>query len=120
MNRYEGRPLLRLLECYVLAAIDQLDDEQRGTLQRMEPILSSVYNRRGTWLEIIRDEMEFPESLPMKVREVWENNLARLRASGVAIDPNEFAMQFVDQYFPEAPNKWGQSRGHKRSRYDKV
>jgi hypothetical protein len=102
MNRYEGKPLLRLLECYVLAAIDQLDDAQRGTLHRLEPKLSAVYHRSGTWLEIIRDEMEFPESLPMKIREVWETNLARMRANGVAVDPNEFAMTFVDQNFPEA------------------
>lgn len=102
MNRYRGKPLLRLLECYVLAAIDQLDDGQRETLERMEPNLSAVYSRSGTWLEIIRDEMEVPELLPMKIREVWENNLARMSASGVAIDPNEFAMTFVDQNFPEA------------------
>jgi hypothetical protein len=102
MNRYEEKPFLRLLECYVLAAIDQLDDAQRETLRRMEPKLSAVYNRSGTWLEIIRDEMQFPESLPMKIREVWENNLARMRANGVAADPNEFAMAFVDQNFPEA------------------
>jgi len=102
MNRYEGKPLVRLLECYVLAAIDQLNDGQLETLQRMEPKLSSIYKRSGTWLEIITDEMEFPESLPVKIREVWESNLARFRASGVAFDPNEFAMAFVDQNFPEA------------------
>lgn len=101
MNRYEGKPLLRLLECYVLAAIDQLDDAQRAALERMEAKLSAIYNRSGTWLEIIRDEMEFPESLPVKIREVWENNLARLRANGQPIDPNEFAVAFVDQNFPE-------------------
>ena len=41
MTRYEERPLTRLLECYVLAAIDQLDDGQRDTLQRTEPTLNS-------------------------------------------------------------------------------
>ena len=40
MTRYEERPLTRLLECYVLAAIDQLDDGQRDTLQRTEPTLN--------------------------------------------------------------------------------
>ena len=99
MTRYEERPLTRLLECYVLAAIDQLDDGQRDTLQRMEPQLAAVYQRPGTWIEIIHNEMEFPESLPEQIREVWESNLARLRPTGVAIDPNEFAMAFVDQNF---------------------
>jgi hypothetical protein len=102
MNRYEGKPLVRLLECYVLAAIDQLDDKQRDTLQRMEPKLAAVYNRQGTWTEIIRDEMGFPESLPTKIREVWDNNLAALHGRGVGVDPNEFAMAFVDQNFPDA------------------
>jgi hypothetical protein len=102
MNRYEGKPLVRLLECYVLAAIDQLDDEQRDALQRMAPKLAAVYRRPGTWSEIIRDEMGFPESLPTKIREIWEHNLAMLRERGVAVDPNEFAMAFVDQNFPEA------------------
>jgi hypothetical protein len=53
-------------------------------------------------LKLFGMKMEFPESLPMKIREVWENNLARMRANGVAADPNEFAMAFVDQNFPEA------------------
>lgn len=102
MNRYEGKPLLRLLECYVLAAIDQLDDEQRDTLQKMAPKLAAVCSRQGTWSDIIRDEIGFPESLPMKIREIWEHNLTTLRERGVAVDPNEFAMAVVDQNFPDA------------------
>ena len=101
MQRYEGKPLLRLLECYVLSAIDQLDEGQSETLRRMEPKLALTYNRSGTWCQIIHDVMGFPDSLPIKIREVWENNLTRVRASGGDVDPNEFAMAFVDQNFPE-------------------
>ena len=101
MQRYEGKPLLRLLECYVLFAIGQLGEGQSETLRRIEPKLALTYNRSGTWDQIIHDEMGFPDSLPVKIREVWENNLARVRASGGEIDPNEFAMAFVDQNFPE-------------------
>ena len=101
MNRYEGKPFLRLLECYVLAAIDQLDAGQSEALKNMEPKLAAVYNTSGTWLEIVHDQMDLPESFPIKIREVWESNLARLQASGVSVDPNEFAMAFVDQNFPE-------------------
>ncbi|MFZ6875854.1 hypothetical protein ACO0LF_27610 [Undibacterium sp. Di27W] len=101
MNRYEGKPFLRLLECYVLAAIDQLDAGQSEALKNMEPKLAAVYNTSGTWVEIVRDQMDFPESLPKKIREIWESNLVKLRANGVSIDPNEFAMAFIDQNFPE-------------------
>jgi hypothetical protein len=84
-----------------LVAIDKLDDGQHETLQRMEPKLAAVYKRNGTWIDIIRNEMGFPESLPMKIREVWENNLAGARLSGIAIDKIEFAMMFVDQDFQD-------------------
>ena len=101
MQRYEGKPLLRLLECYALSVIEQLDEEQCEALRRIEPKLALTYNRSGTWFEIIHDEMGSPDSLPKKICEVWENNLARVRATGGEIDPNEFAMAFVDQNFPE-------------------
>ena len=100
MNRYEGKPLFRLLECYVLAAIGQLEEGQRDALERMEPKLAAIYHRNGTWIEIIHGEMGFPDSLPRQIRDVWESNLARLHANGVAVDPNEFVMAFVDQNFP--------------------
>lgn len=103
MNRHEGKPLIRLLECYVLAAIGRLDEAQRLALRGMEPKLAAVYDRRGTWIEIIHDEMGFPESLPTEIREVWENNLARLRGSGVATDnggrPVPNLLQKDDDYF---------------------
>ena len=41
MDRYAGKPFLRLLECYVLAAIGELSDEQQATLRAMEPKLAS-------------------------------------------------------------------------------
>jgi hypothetical protein len=59
MDRYQGKPLLRLLEYYVLAAIDQLDDKQHAVLESMGPKLSALYNRHGTWFEIIHNEMDF-------------------------------------------------------------
>lgn len=100
MDRYSGKPFLRLLECYVLDAIGQLDDGQRQTLRRMEPKLTDVYRMNGTWLDIVSAQMDFPESLPAQIREIWEKNLASARARGAAIDPNEFAVVFVDQNFP--------------------
>lgn len=84
-----------------MSAVDQLDEGQCEKLRRIESKLALAYNRSGTWREIIYDEMGFPDSLPIKIREVWEDNLARIRDNGGEIDPNEFAMAFVDQNFPE-------------------
>jgi hypothetical protein len=48
MNRYEGKPFLRLLECYVLSAIDELTDEQCAALSALEPKLRELYGVQGS------------------------------------------------------------------------
>lgn len=102
MDRYTGKPFLRLLECYVLNCIDQLDDNQRETLANMEPKLSSIYKMNGSWLDIVNAQMEFPESLPGQIKDFWSKYLDQAKAQGISVDPNEFAMSFVDQNFPDA------------------
>lgn len=100
MSRYEGRPLLRLLECYVLAIIDELKDSQRETLQRMEPKLAQIYGKGGSWMEIIRSEMGFSASLPKEIYETWQRYCEKSHTDGIAVDPEEFAIKFIDQHFP--------------------
>lgn len=104
MERYEGKPFLRLLECYVLSAIDQLDERQQDALRLMEPKLHSVYATGGTWQDVVRVQMDFPDSLPKKIYEIWEKNLAKSHENRTPVDPNEFAITFVNQNFPSAVN----------------
>ena len=101
MDRYSGRPFVRLLECYVLDAIGQLHEEYRQTLQRMEPKLSKTFGESGTWLEILSKEMEFPDTLPGKIRQNWEGFLVAAREQGAPVDPEEYAQRFVDANFPD-------------------
>lgn len=101
MDRYKGKPFLRLIECYVLDSIDQLDNEQRDKLREMEPKLAEVYNSNGSWREIVSAQMDFPESLPEQIRNIWSNYLVQAKAQGASVDPNEFARSFVDQNFSE-------------------
>jgi hypothetical protein len=90
-----------LLECYVLDAIGQLHEEHRQALERMVPKLSKTFGKSGTWLEIIAAEMEFPASLPEKIRKNWEGFLAAAYKQGAAVDPEEYAQRFVDANFPD-------------------
>lgn len=99
MNRYEGKPLLRLIECYVLDSISQLTDDQKSNLVEMEDKLSQTFGVNGTWKEIIEKVMDFPKSLPTQIRDIWVSNLEVAAKKGAQVDPNEFAMAFVDQNF---------------------
>jgi hypothetical protein len=99
MDRYAGRPFLKLLECYVLDSIGQLHDDERNTLTKMEPNLRKTYNSKGSWKDIVHFEMGFPDSLPNTIRSVWEGYLKNAHEKGISVVPSEFARSFVDQNF---------------------
>ncbi len=96
-NRYEGKPLLRLLECYVLRAIDELSAKDIALLEDMTPKLQQVYNSTGAWWEVIENVMELPSELPAAIREVWEKNMATAKDKELVLSPQHFAEMFVDQ-----------------------
>jgi hypothetical protein len=97
--RYEGRPFLRLLECYVLWAVGQLDPRQAEVLERMTPKLRETYGTNGTWQEIVAAEMEFPDSLPEALRSMWARNQEIARDNGTLLEPEQFARMVADENF---------------------
>lgn len=96
-SRYEGNPLLRLLECYVLWAIGELDDLQQATLEKMTPNLQSTYGVQGQWHEIIASVMDLPLNMPALIRDMWDKNQAIAREKSLSLLPQQFAEMFVDQ-----------------------
>jgi hypothetical protein len=96
MQRYDGKPFLRLLECYVLWAVDELTPEDEQKLLAMTPKLRDVYRRQGSWQEIIAAEMEFPADLPQHIEALWIENKQRAKDSGVELPAEDFARMFVD------------------------
>lgn len=90
MNRHEGKPFLRLLDCYVLDAIGQLEDAQRAPLEKMEPWLEKTFASSGTWRQIVAQQMEFSEEVPDKIRHVWLGYLERASAQNRSVQPAEF------------------------------
>lgn len=97
--RYQGKPLLRLLECYVLKAIDALSPEESERLTRMQPKLAKIYGVDGTWKEIIEVAMNFPLSMPALIEDTWRKNLAIAAFNDAVLNPQQFAEMFVDQNF---------------------
>jgi hypothetical protein len=98
-TRYEERPFLKLLDCYVLRAIGQLDEAQDQALRTIEPQLAGVYGKEMRWFEVVSDQMEFPDNIDASIRQVWV--AAQMKAGELEeqIDPAEFTRQFVDTNF---------------------
>ncbi len=97
-TRY-SKPLVRLLECYVLHAIGQLSESDSVQLKEMQPKLAQVYKCEKTWNAIIETVMKFPQSMPDLIRDNWQKNQEIALLNGVVLNPQQFAEMFVDQNF---------------------
>lgn len=98
--RYEGKPLFRLLECYVLKAINELSPGDAANLEGMQPKLAQLYGRAGTWDQIIAATMELPENMPILIVEMWKRNQQIAKDNNVTLSPQQFTEMFVDRNIP--------------------
>lgn len=95
-HRYQGKPMLRLLECYVLRAIGSLGDNENATLVEMTPQLRAALKADGDWYQVIERAMQLPPNMPDLVRDVWEKNRKIADANRSVLSPQSFAEMFVD------------------------
>jgi hypothetical protein len=96
-RRYQGKPFLRLLECYVLWTIGELSETESKTLHEMTPKLRSIYDVQGDWQDIVAAVVELPLNMPELIRGVWARNVEIAQKSGAILSPQEFAEMFVDK-----------------------
>jgi hypothetical protein len=97
--RYEGKPLLKLLESYVLWAIGQLPEKDSALLEEMTPKLRSIYGVQGEWPQIISAVMQFPPNMPMLVKNLWTKNTEIATKNHATLTPQHFAEMLVDSNF---------------------
>lgn len=100
-DRYDGKPFLRLLDSYVLAAIGALDQANADWLTQAEPYFRETFGGAGTWREIVAGRMQFPAGMEAAIVNVWETGRAQfLEQTGEEPDAVQFAHTFVDTNFP--------------------
>lgn len=97
-RRYEGRPLLILLENFVLACIGALSAETTARIAGL--------TRRGfdappdaDWMEVLRTQLELGPGICDSIRERWQTAVAQLEQRGEPVDPVAFARGVVDANF---------------------
>jgi hypothetical protein len=98
--RYDGKPLLRLLDVYVLWAIGKLPPDQEDGLNRMAPKLQARFGGGGQWHEAVERAVRMDADTPQQLRVMWARNQEIARANGLTLTPEEFAMMVVDDNFP--------------------
>lgn len=98
-DRYAGKPLVRLLELYVLRSIGELPQSEEQKLTQMAPKLHAIYGGNGEWHEAIAASMKMPANMATLIADTWKRNLDIAASRGARLTPDQFAQMFVDQNF---------------------
>lgn len=95
-ERYAEKPMLRLLELYVLWSLDHLSEDDASRLEAMAAKLTGTFGGDGRWQDAISTAMELPENMPELIRETWSKNQEIAVANSVELPAQTFAEMFVD------------------------
>ena len=95
-DRYKGKPLLILIEKYILEVIGQLKEADRANLEKITPNLQQTFKQQGIWSEIVAAEMEFTSQDAESIVKDWEQNRKRVESQGKSIDAETFARFLAD------------------------
>jgi hypothetical protein len=98
--RYDGKPLLKLLELYVLKAIGELSQDDEDRLNAMASKLQATFGGGGQWHEAIESAVRMDADTPQQLRDMWTRNLETARVHGVKLTPQQFAEMVADENFP--------------------
>lgn len=88
-QRYEGRPLLRLLDCYILALTGNLHPEMA---EKVAQTVRATFGDGPDWKATLREVVKLPPNLDERIGAVW-------RSQPVGTDPLGFALAVSDDNF---------------------
>ena len=88
-ERYEGRPLLRLLDCYVLALTGNLSPEMEA---KVADTVRRNFGEGPDWKVTLREATKLPSNMDERIRAIW-------RSQPVGTDPAAFALAVSDDNF---------------------
>jgi hypothetical protein len=95
-DRYQGRPLLILLENYVLAAIGELPAERSSGVGEM---VRRMWGGGDDWMRTLRDQLGISASMDDDLRGLWTRNQEIARENGAELHSVQFAKMVADQNF---------------------
>lgn len=88
-KRYAGRPLLRLLDCYVLALTGNLAPDMEA---KVAETVQRSFGGGADWKATLRQTVKLPDNLDERIKALW-------RSQPVGTDPLGFALEVSDDNF---------------------
>ncbi len=98
-DRYNGRPLVRLAELYVLWVIGHLATADESNLKRMTPKLRETFGVDGEWHHVIAAVLQLSPQSADTIRQMWTRNCEIAARNNLQLTAQQFAEMFVDKNF---------------------
>jgi hypothetical protein len=107
-QRYRGRPLLLVLEAYVLDTIEELPPQMQ---ERVPELVERAFGgKKEDWRATVRGQLRWKPEMDQAIRDDWNSYQAKARSQGVEANSLDFAQQFADladQMMKEGPGDAG-------------
>lgn len=95
-ERYTGRPLLILMENYVLDCIGELTADMANSSGEA---VRKVFGGGSDWKATLREKLQLESSLDDNMRHLWTRNQDIAKQNGVELHPVQFAKMIADTNF---------------------
>ena len=95
-ERYAGRPLLIVLENYVLDCIGELQPEKQALARS---VVQRVWNGGDDWKATVREQLRLEPTMDEALRGMWSRNQELAKKHNQPLHPIQFAKMIVDQNF---------------------
>ncbi len=92
-KRYDGRPILLIIENYALSVIGELDDD---AAHRTEAIVQHVWGDNEPWADTVRVQLGWTTDVDDEIRDNWRRYRETAKTQQEEAIPRQFAMMFAD------------------------
>lgn len=98
--RYRHSPVDFFFEQYILDVVGELPVARSHEIQAMN--LQKIFKTRSNdWRHSVRDVLHLSETIDIAILDLWYRNQDIARAQRVKYAPQQFAMDFVDEYMKD-------------------
>lgn len=97
-DRYDNRPLLVMVENYILDCIGELQPQEQDAIAKL---VQHALEPQEDWRQTLRDYLHFDAGMDEELRELWKNNREIAREHDTELTAIHFARMVVDDNFPE-------------------
>lgn len=98
--RYKDSPVDFFFEQYILGVIGELPEARSREIQAMN--LQKIFKTKSyDWRHAVREVLHLSDTIDIAIIDLWYRNQDIARAQKAKYAPQQFAMDFVDEYMKD-------------------